>query len=65
MAQVRLPSGEVRYIDVNCLATIGQVSNPDHANITLGKAGRKRWLGRRPTCARCGHGSGISPARWW
>ena len=49
MAQVRLPSGEVRYIDVNCLATIGQVSNPDHANITLGKAGRKRWLGRRPS----------------
>ncbi|OUC07601.1 50S ribosomal protein L2, partial [Litorilinea aerophila] len=48
MAQVRLPSGEVRYIDMNCLATIGQVSNPDHANITLGKAGRKRWLGRRP-----------------
>jgi large subunit ribosomal protein L2 len=49
MAQVRLPSGEVRFIDVNCMATIGQVSNPDHANITLGKAGRKRWLGRRPS----------------
>lgn len=49
MAQVRLPSGEVRFIDMNCLATIGQVSNPDHANITLGKAGRKRWLGRRPS----------------
>jgi large subunit ribosomal protein L2 len=49
MAQVRLPSGEVRYIDVNCLATIGQVSNPDHANVTLGKAGRKRWLGKRPS----------------
>ena len=49
MAQVRLPSGEVRYIDVNCLATIGQVSNPDHANITIGKAGRYRWLGRRPS----------------
>lgn len=48
MAQVRLPSGEVRYIDVNCMATIGQVSNPDHANISLGKAGRKRWLGVRP-----------------
>ena len=48
MAQVRLPSGEVRYIDMNCLATIGQVSNPDHANISLGKAGRKRWLGIRP-----------------
>ena len=48
LAQVRLPSGEVRYIDMNCLATIGQVSNPDHANVSLGKAGRKRWLGRRP-----------------
>lgn len=48
MAQVRLPSGEVRYIDINCMATIGQVSNPDHANISLGKAGRKRWLGVRP-----------------
>lgn len=49
MAQVRLPSGEVRYIDMNCMATVGQVSNPDHANINLGKAGRKRWLGRRPS----------------
>ncbi len=48
MAQVRLPSGEVRYIDINCMATIGQVSNPDHANISLGKAGRSRWLGIRP-----------------
>jgi large subunit ribosomal protein L2 len=49
MAQVRLPSGEVRYIDMNCLATIGQVSNPDHANLTVGKAGRHRWLGKRPS----------------
>jgi large subunit ribosomal protein L2 len=49
MAQVRLPSGEVRYIDMRCLATIGQVSNPDHANLTIGKAGRNRWKGRRPT----------------
>lgn len=49
MAQVRLPSGEVRYIDMNCLATIGQVSNPTHANLTLGKAGRKRWKGKRPS----------------
>lgn len=48
MAQLRLPSGEVRYIDMNCLATIGVVSNSDHANINLGKAGRKRWLGIRP-----------------
>ena len=48
-ALVRLPSGEVRYIDLNCMATIGQVSNPDHANVSLGKAGRSRWLGIRPT----------------
>lgn len=48
MAQVRLPSGEVRYIDMNCLATIGVVSNSDHANISIGKAGRKRWLGIKP-----------------
>ncbi len=48
MAQVRMPSGEVRFIAMTCMATIGQVSNPDHANINLGKAGRKRWLGRRP-----------------
>lgn len=49
MAQLRLPSGEVRYIDMNCLATIGAVSNSDHANLNMGKAGRKRWLGIRPT----------------
>ncbi|MCE7985604.1 MAG: 50S ribosomal protein L2 [Caldilinea sp. CFX5] len=49
LAQVRLPSGEVRYIDMNCLATVGAVSNADHANINLGKAGRKRHLGIRPS----------------
>lgn len=48
-AQVRLPSGEVRYIEMGCLATIGQVSNPDHGNISMGKAGRRRWLGFRPS----------------
>ena len=48
-AQVRLPSGEVRYIEMDCLATIGQVSNPDHNNISIGKAGRRRWMGIRPT----------------
>jgi len=47
-AQVRLPSGEVRYIPMDSMATIGQVSNSEHANMTLGKAGRKRWLGIRP-----------------
>ena len=52
MAQVRLPSGEVRYVDMNCLATIGVVSNSDHANINMGKAGRKRWLGIKPATRR-------------
>lgn len=47
-AQVRLPSGEIRKVHVECRATIGQVSNLEHANISLGKAGRSRWLGRRP-----------------
>jgi large subunit ribosomal protein L2 len=47
-AQVRLPSGEIRLVSLDCLATIGQVSNADHANVSLGKAGRKRWLGVRP-----------------
>ena len=48
-AQVRLPSGEVRLIHENCMATIGQVGNTDHGNIKLGKAGRARWLGWRPS----------------
>ncbi|MGI5912038.1 MAG: 50S ribosomal protein L2 [Syntrophomonadaceae bacterium] len=48
-AHVRLPSGEVRLIHLNCRASIGQVGNLDHENITIGKAGRSRWLGIRPT----------------
>ena len=48
-AQVRLPSGEVRMVTLNCRATIGQVGNVDHANISIGKAGRKRHMGWRPT----------------
>lgn len=47
-AQITLPSGEIRRIPAACRATIGQVGNSDHMNVTLGKAGRKRWLGRRP-----------------
>jgi large subunit ribosomal protein L2 len=47
-AQVKLPSGEVRKIHVTCRATVGQVSNIEHQNVSLGKAGRSRWLGRRP-----------------
>ena len=48
-AQVRLPSGEVRLIAMNCMATIGQIGNLDHENISIGKAGRKRHMGWRPT----------------
>jgi large subunit ribosomal protein L2 len=47
-ANLKLPSGEVRRVPVECRATIGQTSNPDHFNIDIGKAGRKRWLGVRP-----------------
>ncbi len=47
-AQIRLPSGEVRKVHLNCYATIGQVGNVDHENRSLGKAGKSRWLGRRP-----------------
>lgn len=48
-AHVRMPSGEVRLININCRATIGQVGNEDHAHVSLGKAGRKRWMGIKPT----------------
>ncbi|MCC6176748.1 MAG: 50S ribosomal protein L2 [Chloroflexi bacterium] len=48
-AQLRLPSGEVRRVLVACMATIGQVGNTEHGTLSLGKAGRSRWLGRRPT----------------
>jgi large subunit ribosomal protein L2 len=47
-AIVKLPSGEVRKVLLTCKATIGTTSNPDHGLTVLGKAGRKRWLGRRP-----------------
>ena len=49
MAQVRLPSGEVRYVRINCTACIGQVGNLDHENVHIGKAGRTRHMGIRPT----------------
>lgn len=54
IVQIKLPSGEVRITSQNCKATIGVVSNIDHENISLGKAGRKRWIGRRP------HNRGVS-----
>jgi large subunit ribosomal protein L2 len=53
-AQVKLPSGEVRRVHVDCYATVGQVGNLDHENVSYGKAGRKRWLGRRS------HNRGVS-----
>ncbi|MEE0838951.1 MAG: 50S ribosomal protein L2 [Acutalibacteraceae bacterium] len=49
MALLRLPSGELRNVPANCMATVGQVSNPEHSNINYGKAGRKRHMGWRPT----------------
>ena len=47
-ASVKMPSGEIRLINVECLATVGQVGNIDHENVSIGKAGRSRWLGKRP-----------------
>ena len=49
IALLKLPSGEVRKFALDCMATIGQVGNLDHENVTYGKAGRTRWHGRRPT----------------
>jgi large subunit ribosomal protein L2 len=48
LASVKMPSGEIRLIGLECVATIGQVGNIDHENVSIGKAGRSRWLGRRP-----------------
>jgi len=56
-ATLRMPSGEMRMVHINCMATIGQVGNADHQNVRLGKAGRKRWLGRRPEV----RGSAMNP----
>ncbi|MEO7143583.1 MAG: 50S ribosomal protein L2 [Bryobacteraceae bacterium] len=53
-ALLKLPSGEIRRVQDDCMATIGQVGNVDHENVSLGKAGRSRWLGRRP------HNRGVS-----
>jgi large subunit ribosomal protein L2 len=53
-AQLKMPSGEMRKVAVVCMATVGQLGNIDHKNVSFGKAGRKRWLGRRP------HNRGVS-----
>src|SRR6188768_1987204 len=47
-ATVKMPSGEIRLINIECLATVGQVGNIDHENVSIGKAGRSRWMGQRP-----------------
>jgi large subunit ribosomal protein L2 len=62
MAHVKLPSGEIRLIHMECMATIGQVGNLDHENVSIGKAGRSRWLGIRPTV----RGVAMNPSitRW-
>src|SRR5690606_2131449 len=57
-AQVRMPSGEVRMFRLECMATLGQVGNVDHSNMQIGKAGRNRHLGKRPTV----RGSVMNPA---
>jgi len=57
-AQIRLPSGEYRMVLLDCRATLGQVGNLDHANVVIGKAGRARHMGRRPTV----RGSAMNPA---
>jgi large subunit ribosomal protein L2 len=54
LALLKLPSGEIRRVAVECMATIGQVGNVEHENVSLGKAGRSRWLGKRP------HNRGVS-----
>lgn len=56
-AHIKLPSGEIRLVGLDCHATIGQISNPEHDSITLGKAGRVRWLGIKPTV----RGSAMNP----
>jgi large subunit ribosomal protein L2 len=56
-AQLRMPSGEIRLIRQTCYATIGQIGNVDHGNVKLGKAGRKRHMGIRPTV----RGSAMTP----
>ncbi|MFH1563118.1 MAG: 50S ribosomal protein L2 [Nitrospirota bacterium] len=53
-AHIKLPSGEVRLVHIDCMATVGQIGNIEHGNINIGKAGRSRWLGKRP------HNRGVS-----
>src|SRR5919201_518205 len=61
-ASVRIPSGEIRKINVECVATIGQVGNLDHENVSIGKAGRSRWLGKRQDVRRPSSRDAVGPA---
>ena len=63
IALLKLPSGEIRKVQLDCMATIGQVGNIDHENVSLGKAGRKRWMGKSPHNRGVSHEPGGSPAR--
>ena len=62
-ALLKLPSGEIRRVPVECMATVGQVGNVEHENVSLGKAGRTRWLGKTPAQSRRDDEPGGSPAR--
>ena len=64
-ATVKLPSGEMRLLPIDCKATIGQVGNIDHELITIGKAGRKRHMGIRPTVRGSVMNPNRSPSWWW
>ena len=63
MALLKLPSGEIRRVLVECMATVGQVGNVEHENVSLGKAGRTRWMGKTPAQSRRIDEPGGSPAR--
>ena len=63
MALLKLPSGEIRKVVLECAATIGQVGNVEHENVSLGKAGRKRWMGKMPHNRGVSDEPGRSPAR--
>ena len=62
---IKLPSSEMRMVRKECMATIGTLGNSEFKNISLGKAGRKRYMGIRPTVRGCYNEPLRSPSRWW
>ena len=64
-AYLKMPSGELRKVLINCYATVGVVSNSDHSLESMGKAGRNRWKGIRPRTRACCDEPGRSPDGWW